>query len=101
MTEDDTIQYPIDNLHTTAMTQHKVLNDAWQKHQTHLSQSILTPGSTLPKDIADPFYSYMMSWHQNLQYHFDALHTFLDTLDTGATDMEVQDANIGKAFQDF
>jgi|SRR5579859_4976561 len=101
MAKGDAIQYPIDDLRTIAATQHKALNDTWQNHQTHLNQYILTPASTLPKDVADAFRSHMTSWHQTLQDHYDALHTLLNVLDTGATNMEQQDKDVSKEFQGF
>ncbi len=101
MGNDDTVLYPISDLQTTATTQRKALNDAWQNHQAHLNQYILAPAATLFKDPADTFHSHMTSWNQTLQEHYQALHTFLDTLDTSATKMKMLDTNISNDFKGF
>ncbi len=101
MAQDDAMQYPIPDLETTVSTQRKSLDDAWQTHQTHLDQQILTPAATLFKSPAEVFHDHMTSWHQTLQEHYQAFHTFLDTLQKGSTAMDTQDTDTSNTFKDF
>ncbi len=98
MAREDAIHYPITDMQSLATSQRKILNDAWDTHQTHLQQRILTQASTLPGHAADTFHSHMTAWHQTLQDHYDAMHTFLNVLDGGAGGMQTQDTNVGNDF---
>lgn len=94
---DEDIYYPIETLQTTATAQKKLLNNAWQGHQTHLTQQILQPASQLGGS-GDTFQQHMTTWSQNLGKYYAALTTFTDILNTGATHMGTLDQNVGQDF---
>ncbi len=66
MAKNDTLHYPIDDLHTTATKRHKTVNDAWANHQTHPNQQTQTPALTLFKDTANALRSHTTSWFSRL-----------------------------------
>jgi uncharacterized protein YukE len=96
--KDDFIRYPFADMHETASTQHTQLNQFWLTHQAHLNQHILSPASLLMKEASDPFQQHINSWNTNLEQHYHALHSFLSTLDLGATAMETADHNTSLGF---
>ena len=98
MIQDDTIQYPLDTLQCTAGTQRNALNDAWQNHQAHIQQHILTPALSLIHG-GDTLHQHISSWNQTLEDHYNALHTFLNVLDGSATTMGTADTNVSKGFE--
>ena len=98
--KDDLIRYPFADMHETASTQQSQLNQFWPNHQAHLNQHILSPASLLMKEASEPFQQHINTWNTTLEQHYRALHSFLSTLDMGATTMETTDHKNSLGFSD-
>jgi uncharacterized protein YukE len=93
------MNYPLDDMTDTASSQKKALQDAWQAHQTHFNQQILTPISQLPKQVSDPMIDHLTTWNKHLQGHYDALQKLAEHLDRAASAMNTQDNTTKQTFQ--
>jgi WXG100 family type VII secretion target len=94
------MSYPIPEMHQTASTQRKKIDEVWNQHLT-FHNTIRNQAAGLMGSAASVFTSHLDTWHNELQKHYNELTQLADTLDGSAQTADTQDLDISNSFKGF